>query len=93
MGVIKVNSDLLGKAREAGIDVSRVAEEALARAIEWHQSKDVIREEIRRDREALAEYLAKHGDPVAEWNEMFGHPCNMTCSQIRGLGGGEPTRL
>lgn len=73
MGVIEVDGDLLARAQAAGVDVSRVSEEALVLALDLRQ-KQVIREEIRQDLEALERYIAEHGDPVAEWNEAFGPP-------------------
>ena len=63
----------MAKAREAGIDVSAISEQALARALEL-EHKRVIKEEMRRDLEALAQYIAEHGDPVGEWNQAFGPP-------------------
>jgi len=63
----------VAKPREAGIDVSAISEQALARALEL-EHKRVIKEEMRRDRGSLAQYIAEHGDPVAKWNQAFGPP-------------------
>jgi post-segregation antitoxin (ccd killing protein) len=67
---LTINSDLYAKTKAAGINASRVAEEALADALRTKQA-EVLRGEIRRDQQALARYVAEHGDPVAELHEMF----------------------
>jgi post-segregation antitoxin (ccd killing protein) len=67
---LTVNSDLYAKTKAAGINASRVAEEALAEALRARQAA-ILRDEIRRDQAALARYVAEHGDPVAELREMF----------------------
>jgi post-segregation antitoxin (ccd killing protein) len=67
---LTVNSDLYAKTRAAGINASRVAEEALAQALR-QKLAEALRDEIRQDREALARYVADHGDPAAELREMF----------------------
>ncbi len=70
---LSINSDLYARARASGIDASRVAEEALARALAARAS-DLIRAEIRQEMEALTEYVAEHGDPGAAYRAMFGPP-------------------
>ncbi len=70
---LTVNSDLYAKAKAAGINASRIAEEALAAALRARQA-EILRDEIRRDRDALARYVAQHGDPAAELREMFEAP-------------------
>jgi len=67
---LTINSDFYAKTRAAGINASRVAEEALAEALRAKQAK-VLLDEIRRDQQALARYVAEHGDPAAELREMF----------------------
>jgi post-segregation antitoxin (ccd killing protein) len=67
---LTVNSDLYARTRAAGINASRVAEEALAQALR-QKLAEALRDEIRQDREALARYVADHGDPAAELREMF----------------------
>jgi antitoxin CcdA len=67
---LTINSDLYAKTRAAGINASRVAEKALAAALRAKEA-ELLRDEIRRDQEALAQYVAEHGDPAAELNEMF----------------------
>jgi post-segregation antitoxin (ccd killing protein) len=74
---LTVNGDLYTKAKAAGINVSRVAEEALADALRRRQA-EVLQDEIRRDQRALARYVAEHGDPAAELREMFEPPCDAT---------------
>jgi antitoxin CcdA len=70
---LSINGDLYARAQASGIDASRVAEEALARALAA-RATDQIRAEIRQDMEALTEYVAKHGDPGAAYRAMFGPP-------------------
>ena len=70
---LSINSDLYAKTRASGIDASRVAEEALERALAA-QATETIRAEIRQDMEALTEYVAEHGDPGTAYREMFGPP-------------------
>jgi antitoxin CcdA len=70
---VTLNGDLYAKARAEGMNVSRIAEAALAEALKAHE-KEKLREEIRQDMRALAAYIEKHGDPVAELREMFDPP-------------------
>jgi antitoxin CcdA len=67
---LTVNSDLLEKARAVELNVSRIAEEALAAALlAVHQ--EVLRKEIARDMNALADYVSAHGDPAAELRALY----------------------
>ena len=68
---LTVNSDLLDKVRAAGINASRVAEEALATSLRV-QYQERLRAEFRQDSEALVNYVAEHGDPAAELRSLFG---------------------
>ena len=61
---LTVNSDLFAKARAAGINASRVAEDALATALAAREAAR-IRDEIRQDLEAMDAYVEKHGDFAA----------------------------
>ena len=70
---LTVNSDLYAKSKAAGINASRVAEAALSEALLQAQ-RAVLRREIQQDRDALAGYMAEHGDPTAELREMFEPP-------------------
>lgn len=70
---LTVNSDLYAKAKAAGINASRVAEAALADALRERMAA-ALREDIRRDRDALAAYVAAHGDPAAELRALYGDP-------------------
>ena len=67
---LTVNSDLLEKARAAGLNASRIAEEALAAALRANQ-QERLREEIVQDMSVLADYVARHGDPAAELRAMY----------------------
>jgi post-segregation antitoxin (ccd killing protein) len=61
---LTINSDLLEKTCAAGLNISKVAEEAMAAALgAIHRER--LREEIDRDSRLLAEYVATHGDPAA----------------------------
>jgi antitoxin CcdA len=70
---LSINGDLYARAQASGIDTSRVAEEALARALAA-RATDQVRAEVRQDMEALTEYVAKHGDPGAAYRAMFAPP-------------------
>jgi post-segregation antitoxin (ccd killing protein) len=70
---LTVDIDLYAKSKAAGINASRVAEAALREALREAQ-RAVLRREIQQDRDALARYLAEHGDPAAELREMFAPP-------------------
>ncbi len=58
---VTVNSDLYVKAKQAGINVSQVAEQAVADAYS-KKLAEVVAAEIRQDLAALDEYAARHGD-------------------------------
>jgi post-segregation antitoxin (ccd killing protein) len=65
---LTIDSDLYAKVWAARINASRAAEEAQALR---DKQTEVLCQEIRQDREALAKYVAEHGDPAAELPEMF----------------------
>jgi post-segregation antitoxin (ccd killing protein) len=67
---LTLNSDLYAKVRAAGMNASRIAEAALAEALKARET-ELLRWEIRQDMQALADYIAEHGDPVAELRELF----------------------
>ena len=70
---LTLNSDLYAKVRAAGMNASRIAEAALAEALRTRDA-EVLRVEIRQDMQALADYIAEHGDPAAELRELFDPP-------------------
>jgi post-segregation antitoxin (ccd killing protein) len=55
-----MNSDLIAKVKEARINASRVAEEALARALAEHAAA-ALEGEIAQDLRAFNAYVAEHG--------------------------------
>jgi post-segregation antitoxin (ccd killing protein) len=57
---LTINSDLYSQARRFGINTSQIAEEALAQEVA-RRNAERLREEVRRDLEALDAYEAKHG--------------------------------
>lgn len=57
---LTLNSDLYAKAKSAGINASRVAEEALAYEVQKLE-REKLAAEIRQDIEWLAAYEAEHG--------------------------------
>ena len=57
---LTLNADLYAKAKGAGINVSKVAEEALAQALRQHLAERA-RAEIRQDLAALDAFVAAHG--------------------------------
>lgn len=57
---LSVNADLIAKVKEAGINASRVAEEALALALA-ERCPVLLREEMARDVARVEAYEAAHG--------------------------------
>jgi len=57
---VTLNADLYARAKGAGINVSKVAEEALAQALSQHLEEQA-RAEIRQDLAALSAFVAAHG--------------------------------
>ena len=57
---LTINSDLYAQAKRCGINASQVAEEALAHEVARREAER-LREEVRKDLEALDAYESKHG--------------------------------
>jgi len=57
---LTINSDLYTQARRLGINTSQIAEEALAHEVARRRAER-LRQEARKDLEALDAYEAKHG--------------------------------
>lgn len=57
---VTLNSDLYAQARRLGINTSQIAEEALAHEVA-RRNAERLREEVRKDLEALDAYEAEHG--------------------------------
>lgn len=57
---LTLNSDLYAKARQAGLNVSRVAEQSLAEAYATHRTA-LLRRELEQDRKAIDEYTRNAG--------------------------------
>lgn len=57
---LTVNSDLYAQVKRLGINASQIAEEALGHEVARRRAER-LREEVRRDLEALDTYEAKHG--------------------------------
>ena len=57
---LTINSDLYARARRFGINASQIAEEALAHEVA-RRNAERLREDVRKDLEALEAYEAKHG--------------------------------
>lgn len=57
---LTINSDLYTQAKRLGINASQIAEEALGHEVA-RLNAERLREEVRRDLEALDAYEAKHG--------------------------------
>jgi post-segregation antitoxin (ccd killing protein) len=67
---LSINADLVAKSKELGINISKLAEEALARQF-TEQMKEKIREEIREEMAWIDALTAEHGsfgDAVREHN-------------------------
>lgn len=74
---LTLNSDLYAKAKSAGVNASRVAEQALAHEVERLQ-REKLAAEIRRDIEWLEAFEAEHGsfaEAVREyWESLADDP-------------------
>ncbi len=70
---LKIDAELLAKAKAVGIDASRIAEAALKRAL-VEVDREQLRAEIAQDFRALEAYVEKHGDPRLEWLQMRDDP-------------------
>ena len=57
---LTINSDVYAQAKELGINVSQIAEQALAAEVARHEAER-LRAEIAADLEAISEYESKHG--------------------------------
>jgi post-segregation antitoxin (ccd killing protein) len=57
---LTINSDLYAQAKRFGINASQIAEEALAHEVA-RRNAERLREEARKDLEALDAYEAEHG--------------------------------
>lgn len=63
---VTLNEDLVAKATAAGINISRTAEDALARTfLELEQTR--IKAELREAARMVDEYVAIHGMPFDDW--------------------------
>lgn len=57
---LTINSDLYARARRLGINTSQIAEEALAQEVA-RRNAEQLREEVRKDLQALDAYESRHG--------------------------------
>jgi len=62
---VTLNADLVAKSAAHGINISRVAEAALAAAFEAAEKAKIV-EELREDAKFVAAYVAEHGYPFPE---------------------------
>ena len=67
---LTINSDLLAKAREEGINVSRTAEAALAAALA-ERRRARLRTEIEQDLRALEAYVEEYNSPEPNLKDML----------------------
>jgi antitoxin CcdA len=63
---ITLNAELVARATDAGINISRTAEEALARAYEAVE-RERVRQDLREAARMVDEYVALHGMPFEDW--------------------------
>ena len=68
---LTLNADLCAKAKAAGINLSRVAEAALAQALSLHMVER-LRAEIQRDIDAHDAFVAEHGSFARMVREHYG---------------------
>ncbi len=68
---VTLNQDLAAKAAAAGLNISRLAEEAVARAYtELEQER--IRAELKDAGERASAYVARYGRPFDDWTNDAG---------------------
>lgn len=67
---VTLNADLVAKSAAHGINISRVAEAALAAAFEAAE-REKIRAEMRAASQFIEAYVAEHGHPFPESKAMF----------------------
>jgi antitoxin CcdA len=67
---LTVNGDLFAKAKQAGLNASGIAEQALADALAQRRAEQ-IKTEIRQDLAAYNRYVARHGSPAAMARDHF----------------------
>jgi antitoxin CcdA len=67
---VTLNADLVARAAAHGINISRVAEAALARAFEAAE-RSKIREELKEDARWVEAFVAEHGHPFPESRAAF----------------------
>ena len=70
---LTLNADLCAKAKEAGINLSSVAEDALAHALSLRMAERV-RAEIQRDLAAHEVFVEKHGSLASMVREHYALP-------------------
>ncbi len=63
---ITINTDLASKASEAGINISRTAEEAIAKAF-TEVERERIKTELHDAMKRVDAYVAIHGKPFDDW--------------------------
>jgi len=68
---LTLNADLFAKAKAVGINVSRVAEEALARELDRRRRAD-IEAEVRSSLAAIDAYEKEHGSFVEQMHAAYG---------------------
>ena len=68
---LTLNSDLYAKAKGAGINLSKVAEEALAQALAQRVAEQVTAD-IRQDLDALNAFVEAHGSFAEMVREQYG---------------------
>ncbi len=73
---LTLNSDLYARAKEAGINVSRVAEQALAGAYK-EKAREALRAQMAEDIRALDAFAEKYGsftDEMEAWEATLDEP-------------------
>jgi post-segregation antitoxin (ccd killing protein) len=70
---LTINSDLFAKAKAEGVNVSRVAEEALAQVLD-RLRRAHIETEVRGALDAVAAFEQEHGSFPEQMREQFGDP-------------------
>jgi antitoxin CcdA len=67
---LTVNSDLVAKAKEAGLNLSKISEEAITQVL-VNYWRERIKAEIAEEMKAYDAYVAEHGSPTESLREYL----------------------
>lgn len=68
---VTVNGDLVARAKAEKLNISRIAEDALAAAL-LAKRRETLKEEARRDMDAYNDYIERYGSPTQALRDYLG---------------------